>query len=66
MSSSLDDYLKEVDRWKYRVHRKLKGLTPRQRAAFWAKVRKEAERLGLQVVESPERPTKKARRRRTG
>ena len=36
MKSEIDDFLDEVDRWKEKVHLRLKGLTPKQRAEYWA------------------------------
>ena len=67
MSSDIDDFLDEVDRWKFKAHEQLKGLTAKQRQAFWARIRREAREMGLHVIE-PEKPPKRTakRVRRTG
>jgi hypothetical protein len=50
MNSGMDEYLNQVDRWKQKVHEELQGLTPKQRAAFWARAAHKARRLGLRVA----------------
>jgi hypothetical protein len=67
MTSDIDDFLDQVDQWKTRVYEQLKQLTPKQRAAFWARMGERARDMGLRVLE-PEKPAKPAakRVRRTG
>lgn len=60
MSSNLDEFLDHVDEWKFKLHDRLKGMTPAQRKAFWKQIHQEAGARGLPVVESEEpvkRPT---------
>ncbi len=67
MNSNIDDYLNEVDQWKHRVHEQLKGLTPKQRAAFWARVGQKARRIGLPLTGPVKRAKPRTTRvRRTG
>ena len=67
MNSDIDDFLDQVDKWKSTVQEQLKQLSPKQRAAFWARMGKRARDMGLRVVE-PELTAKRAakRVRRTG
>jgi hypothetical protein len=67
MSSEIDELLDMVDEWKFKVHERLKGLTPSQRREFWSRIGQQARKMGLHVVE-PEKPAKVAtkRVRRTG
>jgi hypothetical protein len=67
MKLEIEKFLDEVDRWKFKVHEKLKQMTPAQRKAFWKQIREDARARGLNVVE-PEKPAKAPpkRRRRTG
>ena len=67
MSSEIDDLLDMVDQWKFKVHERLKGLTPQQRRAFWSRIGQRARKMGLNVIE-PEKPSKRPtkRARRTG
>jgi len=67
MNSEIDDLLDMVDQWKFKVHARLKGLTPQQRRAFWSRIGQRARKMGLRVIE-PEKPAKRATRRvrRTG
>jgi len=67
MSSDIDEFLDEVDRWKFKAHERLKKLTATQRRAFWARIRQKARAMGLHVIE-PEGQAKqgKNRARRTG
>jgi hypothetical protein len=67
MNSNIDEYLDHVDQWKFKLHEKLKHMTPAQRQAFWSQIHEEARTRGLPVVEpeKPARPTTK-RVRRTG
>ena len=46
MSSDIDEFLDEVDKWKFKAHERLKGLTAKQRQAFWARIRREAREMG--------------------
>ena len=65
MNSEIDDLLDMVDQWKFKVHERLKGLTPQQRRAFWSRIGQRARKMGLNVIE-PEKPgnltAKKVRR----
>ena len=68
MSSSIDELLDMVDKWKFKLHAKLKKMTPKQRAAFWKTAHKDAIARGL-GVEPPAlltRPKPKRRPRATG
>jgi hypothetical protein len=67
MNSDMDKYLEHVDRWKLKVHTRLKQMTAAQRRAFWNQIHEEARAQGLSVVE-PEKPAKRPskRARRTG
>jgi len=63
MNLQIEDFLDHVDQWKFKVHKKLKGLTLAQRKAFWDKIHTEARKRGLPVLEAkPKRPTKRSRR----
>ena len=65
MSSGIDELLDQVDQWKFKVHEKLKRMTPLQRKAFWQQIHEQARERGLHVVEPEKkvkRPTKRARR----
>jgi hypothetical protein len=55
MSSDLEKFLDHVDEWKFKLHEKLKGMTPAQRKEFWKQIHEEARARGLNVVE-PEEP----------
>jgi len=50
MSSEIDDLLEMVDQWKFKVHERLKDLTPPQRRAFWSRIGQRARKLGLDVI----------------
>jgi hypothetical protein len=67
MSSDIDEFLDHVDEWKFRLHERLKRMTPAKRKAFWNGIREDARRMGLDVIE-PEQPAKRPikRVRRTG
>ncbi len=65
MSSDLDNLLNKVDQWKFKLHRKLKGLTPKQRAAFWKEAHEEARKAGLPVVDIVESTKRKPKRKRS-
>ena len=65
MSSDIEEFLDHVDQWKFKLHERLKGMTPSQRKAFWKQIHEEARARGLRVVEAEKpakRPTKKVRR----
>jgi hypothetical protein len=69
MSSDIEEFLDEVDQWKLKVHEQLKGLSPKQRREFWARVGERARKLGLRVVEAEKpakEPKKRARRTASG
>jgi hypothetical protein len=67
MNSDIDEFLDQVDQWKSKVQEQLMELTPKRRAAFWARMDERARDLGLRVIQ-PELPAKRAakRVRRTG
>jgi hypothetical protein len=50
--SEIDDLLDMVDQWKFKVHERLKGLTPQQRRAFWSRIGQRARKMGLNVIMS--------------
>ena len=62
MNSGIDDLLDMVDQWKFKVHERLKGLTPQQRRAFWSRIGQRARKMGLNVIE-PEKPGKRTAKR---
>jgi hypothetical protein len=67
MSSDIDDFLDEVDRWKFKAHEQLKGLTAKQRQAFWDRIARKARGMGLHVIEPQKSLKRTAKRvRRTG
>ena len=35
MNSEIDEFLDQVDQWRFKLHEELKGMTPAQRKAFW-------------------------------
>jgi hypothetical protein len=67
MSSDIDEFLDHIDEWKFKVHEELKGLSPAQRKAYWNRIREDARKRGLNVIE-PDKPAKQPakRVRRTG
>ena len=67
MNSDIDDFLDHVDQWKFKLHERLKRMTPAQRKAFWHEIHEQVRARGLNVVE-PEKPSKRPtkRVRRTG
>lgn len=65
MNLSIDDLLDMVDDWKFKLHAKLKKMTPAERRAFWNQIHDDARKMGLNVaeVEKPaKRPMKRVRR----
>lgn len=65
MNSKTDDLLDEVDSWKAKVHDELQGLTKAERKAYWARVGRKANELGLKSAESSKtakRATKRVRK----
>ncbi len=67
MKLEIEKFLDHIDEWKFKLHRKLKGMTPAQRRAFWKDAHEKSRALGLNVVD-PEPPAKRTskRVRRTG
>jgi hypothetical protein len=67
MNSDLNEFLDHVDQWKFKLHARLKQMTPAQRKAFWNEIHEQARARGLPVVE-PEKPAKRRTKaaRRTG
>ena len=67
MNSNIDEFLDHVDQWKFKLHERLKRMTPAQRKAFWNEIHEQARARGLPVVEQ-EKPAKRPakRVRRTG
>ena len=53
MNSGIDDLLDMVDQWKFKVHERLKGLTPQQRRAFWSRALKAIIREWIRHRQSP-------------
>ncbi len=51
MNSEIDDLLDMVDEWKFKLHDKLKKLTPEERRAFWQQIHEDARKMGLHVAE---------------
>jgi hypothetical protein len=68
MNYEADDLLDMVDKWKFKLHDKLKTLTPQERAAFWQKAIDQARASGLPVAEDREasKTSTKCRRQATG
>lgn len=52
MKLEIEKFLDEIDRWKFKLHERLKGMTPAQRQAFWKIIRDDARARGLNVVET--------------
>jgi hypothetical protein len=65
MSSNLDAFLDEVDKWKQKLHEEMKGMSPAQRLAYWRRVHEAARARGMRVAERQEtaKPTVKKKRR---
>ena len=51
MNSDIDEFLDHVDQWKFKLHGRLKRLTPAQRRVFWNQIHEQARARGLPVVE---------------
>ena len=68
MNYEADDLLDMVDKWKFKLHAKLKKMTARQRAAFWQDALEQARASGLPVAKdlAGQRPSAKRKRRATG
>jgi hypothetical protein len=63
--NDVDDLLDEVDKWKFKLYKKLKKMTPEQEAEHWKQSRQKLRELGLTVPEPGEpakRPVKRGRR----
>ncbi len=67
MKLEIEEFLDHIDEWKFKLHKRLKGLTPAQRKAFWNRIHEEARARGMNVAD-PEVPVKQPakRTRRTG
>ena len=66
MNSGIDELLDMVDQWKFKVHERLKGLTPQQRHAFWSRIGQRARKMRLNVIELEKPGNRTAKRvRRT-
>jgi hypothetical protein len=67
MKLEIEKFLDRFDQWKFKLHEKLKGMTPAQRRAFRQQAHEDARARGLNVVD-PEEPAKRPskRVRRTG
>jgi len=63
MNYEADDLLGMVDKWKFKLHDKLKTMTPQERAAFWQEATNRARAMGLPVADETA-PAKGARKRR--
>jgi len=61
MNWDLDDLLEMVDEWKFKLHEKLKGMTPVQRAEFW----RQTHQASLARRKSARRKIKKSAAQRT-
>lgn len=69
MNFKADDLLEHVDGWKIKLHEKLRGLTPKQRAAFWQAIMDRACAAGLareEPMPAATHPTKRAGRGKSG
>jgi hypothetical protein len=62
MKSDSDELLDMVDRWKLKLHAKLKDMKPEERRAFWRKIHERAVSSGLHVAETALAPAKRGRR----
>jgi hypothetical protein len=52
MKSGTDELLDHVDEWKFKLHKKLKGLSAAERKAFWMQVHESARKRGLNVADT--------------
>lgn len=50
MNSDIDKFLDEIDRWKFKLYEKLKGMTKEEEQVFWQQSNEKARALGLPVV----------------
>jgi hypothetical protein len=67
MSSEIDEFLDEVDHWKFKAHERLKERTAKQRQALWARLGRKARTMGLHLIEAEKPPERSRKRvRRTG
>ena len=63
MNSEIDELLAMVDEWKFKLHEKLKDMTPKEEAEFW----KKAHKKGLSprpTTPKQKRPVKRAAKQR--
>ena len=58
MRLEIEKLLDHVDAWKFKLHDKLKRMSPAQRKAFWAQVREDARTRGLTVLEPKKKPAR--------
>ena len=65
MKLEIERFLERIDKWKFKVHEELKGLSPAERKAYWSQIHEWARARGLNVVdaEKPEEPAKKPSKR---
>ena len=62
MKLEIERFLERIDEWKFKLHEKLKGLSPAQRKAFWNRAHERARARGLNVVDA-DKPAKPDRLR---
>ncbi len=62
MNSDINKFLDEVDKWKFKLHEKLKKMTKEEETAFWAQALEKARALGLPIVDTDLAEKRKARR----
>jgi hypothetical protein len=63
----IEKFLDHIDEWKFKVHEKLKGMSPSQRKAFWNEAHEWARARGFNVVDAEKATNPPAKRvRRTG
>ena len=54
MNSNIDEFLDHVDQWKFKLHERLKRMTPAQCNASWTKTLEQARARGLPVSRTGE------------
>lgn len=62
MNSEIDEFLDQVDQWKFKLHEQLKDMSPAERKSFWKRIHEGACQRGLKVVE-PEKAAKRPAKR---
>ena len=45
MKLEIEKFLEHIDEWKFKLHEKLKGLTPAQREAYWSRIHERRRRV---------------------